>query len=122
KGTTPRLLFSPFSPPGCGLARWRRWRSAAVIARSPTHGRPPLDFSTVIGFVTGFVTLRFVTGSGGPPRARLALASACLSRIVFSSSRRLIVLALQVAEEALQRRCYIPRNTLDADGFQQPAQ
>jgi hypothetical protein len=39
------------------FARERRFRSAAVIARSPIHGRPPL-----LGFVTpsiGFVTRGF---------------------------------------------------------------
>ena len=46
------------------FARERRFRSAAVIARSPIHGRPPLlgfvtpsiGFVTIEGFVTGFVT------------------------------------------------------------------
>jgi hypothetical protein len=46
------------------FARERRFRSAAVIARSPIHGRPPLlgfvtpsiGFVTIKGFVTGFVT------------------------------------------------------------------
>jgi hypothetical protein len=46
------------------FARERRFRSAAVIARSPIHGRPPLlgfvkpsiGFVTIEDFVTGFVT------------------------------------------------------------------
>jgi hypothetical protein len=46
------------------FARERRFRSVAVIARSPIHGRPPLldfvtpsiGFVTIEGFVTGFVT------------------------------------------------------------------
>src|SRR5262249_10837102 len=59
---------------------------------------PTLSF-VAVGFVAGFIALTFVagfvaisvTGLGSrPPRARLALASACLSRIPLSSSRRLI--------------------------------
>src|SRR5262245_52866599 len=106
---------------GCSRALLHlAWPLAGVVVGC---GGPPSDFLVFPGFApSAFVTVNGFPSSAPAPRvpaaSTLMVWYLTLALLRPTGSFRLL---LEARQHAIERGRYIPRNTLDAYGFQQPA-